>query len=616
MATYSVTAGQDSIQQAVGQSSVLLAQDMARFVEFGITVKIDSLVDFSKTSLVQNALLKSNQEFDELEDIQVYITQQNDDWLSVPEETITPFMQSLISNEVAESIRKNFVEKINPRIGHSVFAELFITNAYGANIAQSGKTTDYRQDDEDWWHETRTKGINIDKTEYDESAKTDVIPIEIKIIDENGNFIGVLKAGLSLRSIIREAEIFTQSDISTQVNIITEEGNLVYSTKAFRFNEDISHENFFGKLQEGQQEGFFVDEGEFKNELVAYARPHNLLVLDEQNWIFVIKHQIGEVGVLSGMIELRNNLILSSSIIIGISMVLGLVFSRDFSNEFRKLTYLAKEIGKENFDAKVNLKGRGEMTQLFQNMHKMGVSLKNAKKSKDEFVAMISHELKTPLTPIKIYATALKKPKVFGELNQKQMEAVDGIHFNADRLERLIEDLLDAQRIETGRMIYKNEEFSVNEVLDEAVKDYKIMSQEKNIQITSEINGNVSIYSDKKRLDQVLDNLCRNSIDFVSKDTGTIQIIVEQNLAEVLFTVKDNGKGISKEAQKKLFTRFYQADVSITRRHGGTGLGLAICKGIVEGLGGKIWLESVLGKGTNVYFTIPRVNHDENIDSR
>jgi len=414
-----------------------------------------------------------------------------------------------------------------------------------------------------------------------------------------------LKAALSVRSIIREAEIFTQYDVTTQVNIVTEDGRLIYSTMPFRFNENISEQPFFKKLQSGQQGGFFVDEGEFKKELVTYSRSPNLQVIGEQDWIFVIKHQIGDVGIMSEMLTLRDNLIFLSVVIIGISLVLGLVFSRSFSKQFEKLTYLAKEIGKENFDVKVNLKGEGEMAHLVKSMHKMGMTLKDAKKSKDEFVAMISHELKTPLTPIKIYASALKKPKVYGELNQKQVEAVDGIHFNAERLEKLIEDLLDAQRIETGRMMYKKEKFSVNEFLDEAVKDYKIMTQEKNIQITSKINGQVFLYSDKKRLDQVLDNLARNSIDFVAKDTGTIQIIVEKSLDEILFTVKDNGKGISEEAQKKLFTRFYQADVSITRRHGGTGLGLAICKGIVEGLGGKIWLESVLGKGTNVYFTIP-----------
>jgi len=298
-------------------------------------------------------------------------------------------------------------------------------------------------------------------------------------------------------------------------------------------------------------------------------------------------------------------MIVSSVIIVGIALGLGFIFSRSISNPITKLTYLAKEIGKENFDVKVNLKGTGEIAQLVKNMQDMGTALKKAKKSKDEFVAMISHELKTPLTPIKIYASALKRPKVFGELNQKQADAVDGIHFNALRLERLIADLLDAQRIDMGRMAFSKEKFSVNEVLDAAVKDYRIISQEKNIQITSKIDEEIIIYSDKKRIDQVLDNLCRNSIDFVPKDTGIVQIFAEKIKDNVLFTVKDNGKGISKKDQKKLFQKFYQADISATREHGGTGLGLVICRGIVEGLGGKIWLESEVGKGTNVYFTIP-----------
>ena len=154
-------------------------------------------------------------------------------------------------------------------------------------------------------------------------------------------------------------------------------------------------------------------------------------------------------------------------------------------------------------------------------------------------------------------------------------------------------------------MIFTKEKFSVNEVLDDAVKDYQIMSREKNIQISSKIDDEIILYSDKKRIEQILDNLARNSIDFVPKDTGTIQISAEKNKDHVLFTVKDNGGGILPEAQKKLFTKFYQVDTSVTRRHGGTGLGLAICKGIVEGLGGNISLESVVLRGTNVYFTIP-----------
>jgi signal transduction histidine kinase len=604
-AAFSITAGQDFIQESVGQSSLLLIDDMAKFIDFGVSIKIDDLIDYSKTDIVQKALLESNQEFDNLNDIQGYIHQQEDVWASTPDETTNPFMLSLISNELAEDVRKNFVEKINPRTGHSVFAELFLTNQYGANVAQSGKTTDYRQDDEDWWQKARANGISIGKTEYDESAKTDVIPIGIEITDENGNFIGVMKAEISVRSIIREAEIFTRYDETTHVNIITENGHLVYSTLPFRFNENISDHSFFEKLQSGPQEGFFVDEGEFKKEFVTYSRPYNLQVLGNQDWIFVIKHEIGEVGILSGMIILRDRMIINSVIIVVVAIVGGIIFSRGISNPITKLIYLAKEIGKENFDVKVDLKGRGEIAQLFKNMQDMGTALKDAKKHKDEFIAMISHELKTPLTPIKIYASALRRPKVFGELNQKQVEAVDGINFNALRLERLIGDLLDAQRLETGRMKYSKEKFSVNDVLDDAVNDYQIMTQDKNIQISSKIDEEIILYSDKKRIEQVLDNLARNSMDFVPKDTGIIKILAQKNIDDVLFTVQDNGKGISKEAQKKLFTKFYQADTSTTRRHGGTGLGLAICKGIVKGLGGNIWLESELGKGTKVYFTIP-----------
>ncbi len=363
-AMYSVTASQNFIQQSVGQSSVLLAETTVKFIEFGVSIKIDDLTDYSKTEVVQKALLKSNREFGELEDIQGYITQQEDDWRSVPAETITPFMQSLISNELAEDVRKNFVENINPKTGHSAFAEMFLTNEYGANVAQSGKTTDYRQDDEDWWQKAKVNGISIGKTEYDESAKTEVIPIGIKITDENGNFVGVLKAPLSISSIIQEAEIFTQYDVTTQVNIVTGDGNLIYSTLPFRFNEDISDHSFFNKLQSGQQRGFFVDDGESKKELFAYVRPSNLEVLGEQDWIIVIKHEIGEVGILSGMLTLRDNMIIASVIIVGIAIGIGIIFSRDISMPITKLTYLAKEIGKGNFDAEVNIKGKGEIIEL------------------------------------------------------------------------------------------------------------------------------------------------------------------------------------------------------------------------------------------------------------
>jgi len=289
---------------------------------------------------------------------------------------------------------------------------------------------------------------------------------------------------------------------------------------------------------------------------------------------------------------------------------------RRIARPVTKLSYFANQLANEKFDAKLDLKEKDEIGQLGTNMRHMGTALKKAKKHKDEFAAMISHELKNPLTPIKIYATALKRPKMLGELNKKQMDAVDGIHFNALRLERLIGDLLDVQKLEIGRMKFENKWIVVEEFMAMITGNFKSQTEQKGGQLINHTKGKIIMKSDTPRLSQVFSNLINNSIDFIPKNKGKIEINAQKKDGKVLFSVKDNGLGMTLETQKSLFQKFYQADTSITRKHGGTGLGLAICKGIVEGLGGKIWLESEVGKGTNVYFTIPRGTLDENIDSR
>ena len=604
VAMYSITASQDFIQQSVGQSSVLLAEDTAKSIEFRVSIKIDKLIDFSKTEVVQKALLESNLEFGELEDIQGYITQQEDDWRSVPKKTITPFMQSLISNELSEDIRKNFVDKINPKTGHSVFTEVFLTNEYGANVAQSGKTTDYRQDDEDWWQKAKVNGISIGKAEYDESAEADIIPIGIRITDEDGNFVGVLKAPLSIISIIQEAEISPRYDETTQVNIVTGDGNLIYSTEAFRFNEDVSDHSFFDKLQSGQQQGFFVDDGESKKELFAYIRPSNLQVLGEQDWIIVISHEIGEVGILSGMLTLQNNLIIAFVIILAIAIGLGIIFSRDISVPITKLAYLAKEIGKENFDVEVNIRGKGEIIQLIKNMQNMGTKLKNAKKHKEEFISMITHELKTPLTPIIGFCQSLRDPEILGTLSKDQLDAVDTISKNANRLQSIIGDLMDSHRLDLEKMKFNFTEVDVVESIRYVIDNYDTELKSKKIYVNVSAVSPMLLTTDKIRLEQVLTNIFINSIDFVPNDNGKIFVSAKLQTDHILFTITDNGAGIPPEEIDNIFDSFSQIDTALTRKHGGAGLGLAICKALVTKLGGKIWVKSELGKGTTFYFTI------------
>lgn len=240
-----------------------------------------------------------------------------------------------------------------------------------------------------------------------------------------------------------------------------------------------------------------------------------------------------------------------------------------------------------------------------QDLQKALDELKKMNVLKEEFSSMISHELKTPLIPIKGHCEILSEAGVIGELNSKQLHSVKEIERNANRLQRLISDILDVQKLDIGKMIFNKEKFEVGEFLYKVEHDLSVLMKEKEIEFVIKNSQRYNITSDETRLHQVIDNLIKNAVDFVPQKIGIIEIGTHREDGKVIFYVKDNGFGIPQEQHKNLFKKFYQIDTSHTRKHGGTGLGLVICKGIVEGLGGEIWFESDEGKGATFYFSIP-----------
>lgn len=224
---------------------------------------------------------------------------------------------------------------------------------------------------------------------------------------------------------------------------------------------------------------------------------------------------------------------------------------------------------------------------------------------KEEFSSMVSHELKTPVTPIKFNTEMLKEPGLIGNLNLEQLKSVQEIEQNATRLEELISDLLDAQKLDMNRLVFNKERVSIPEMIQQVTNNVKPLLKEKQVALYVDMAYKGEITSDKRRIQQILENLIKNSVDFVPEKAGKITVGVTQKKDFVLFYINDNGIGIPKEKQHNLFKKFYQVDTSHTRKHGGSGLGLVICKGFAEGLGGKIWFSSTEGRGATFFFTIP-----------
>ncbi len=182
---------------------------------------------------------------------------------------------------------------------------------------------------------------------------------------------------------------------------------------------------------------------------------------------------------------------------------------------------------------------------------------------------------------------------------------ISKIESNATLLERLISDLLDVQKLDMKKMNFLLTEFNLDEFMDELKENNKHIMKNKNIDFTVKCPKKLMLNTDKQRLRQILDNLVRNSVDFVPSKDGKISVEAKLKENNIVFSVHDNGPGIPKEKQSNIFKKFYQIDTSSTRKHGGTGLGLVICKGIAEGLKGKIWLESEPGKGTSFFIYLP-----------
>jgi PAS domain S-box-containing protein len=223
---------------------------------------------------------------------------------------------------------------------------------------------------------------------------------------------------------------------------------------------------------------------------------------------------------------------------------------------------------------------------------------------KDEFVSVVGHELRTPLTSIR-GSLGLVSGGVLGELEPEAKRMVDIAVTNSDRLVRLINDILDIERIESGRVEMSRRLTNAEELMAQAAQTMVGLAGDQHVELLVE-PVDEALWADPDRILQTLMNLLSNAIKF-SPEGGTVVLGATRVNGEVRFEVRDEGRGIPPDKLDSVFERFGQVDASDSRDKGGTGLGLPIARSIVEHHGGRMWVESEVGKGTTFHFTLPTV---------
>jgi signal transduction histidine kinase/sensor domain CHASE-containing protein len=312
----------------------------------------------------------------------------------------------------------------------------------------------------------------------------------------------------------------------------------------------------------------------------------------------IIKGDIHELNISKGEKEIRDLSISFNK------MSKELISSRK-SLELQKAN-LEVEVENKTKDLKEKIKEIQKTKEAILNMmddiNIANQELKLADKTKSEFLNMVSHELKTPLTAIIAHLGVLED--ITRDLTAQESESLEAIKRNSLSLKTLISNILEISRIEAGKFELTKIPLELNKLIEDSIKNLEILAKQKSLVLNFENKGPLRVEADDSRLQEVINNLITNAIKFTDK--GSINIWTEANKDTVRVYVRDTGIGIPLDKQKNLFQKFYQVDASISRRYGGTGLGLSITKKIIEAHGGTIDFKSKEGDGTTFFFEIPK----------
>src|SRR5512139_333597 len=301
--------------------------------------------------------------------------------------------------------------------------------------------------------------------------------------------------------------------------------------------------------------------------------------------------------------------------VVATSGALALLLSFLVTRPVSKMVRVIREVEGGKMESRVELATRDELGVMGRSFNSMIDTIRKLNEMKDDFISIVSHELRTPLTSIKYFAEVMME-RVGTIEPARQQKYLRVINEETDRLTRLINDLLDLQKISAGKFKWKIEEVSLEQVIRTTTQTFAGAAATRNVRLVAHVEPGLPIVlGDHDKVVQLVANLLSNAIKF-TRAGSRVLVVAEQGddparitdrryNAYVQVSVTDEGIGIAQENLEKIFEKFQQVEDHFTRSQGGTGLGLSICREIVVHHGGKIWAESEVNVGSTFFFTIP-----------
>ena len=345
------------------------------------------------------------------------------------------------------------------------------------------------------------------------------------------------------------------------------------------------------------------------------------------------RHELGFLGftppaeVINGM---QDFIAPSTIVYILLAMTIILMFTsicltrwiwRGVFNPVSQLNIALNKVAEGNLDYQLDdqaFKGNGEMGAIYKNYEDMRLRLKEStdeklehERANRELISNITHDLKTPITSVKGYVEGIMDG--VADTPEKMDRYIKTIYNKANDMDRLINELTIYSGIDTNRIPYHFTKINVADYFGDCIEEVGLDLESKNITLnySNVVDPNTIVIADPEQMKKVINNIISNSVKYMNKTSGVIDIRILDEIDSIRVEIEDNGKGISPKDLPKIFERFYRTDASRNSAQGGSGIGLSIVKKIIEDHGGYIWATSHDGEGTCMHFVLRKYNEED-----